>query len=176
MAAAVERIVVQATAQDKKAIAAKAKRLDLPVSELMRRGAFAYEASEADAELAALADAAKAAAERAAASEGDPRPPRVAERRRARFHRREQQAHRGDGSQGCQGADAKGRLMGVTDKVWGALTAMIKLEDKVNRQTEAMKAQQSKIEDLTGRVIRLEAQLELLTSAAMIKRLKGGGE
>ena len=51
--------------------------------------------------------------------------------------------------------------------------ASIKLEDKVNRQAEAMKAQQQKIEDLTGRVIRLEAQLELLTSAAMVKRLKG---
>ena len=38
--------------------------------------------------------------------------------------------------------------------------------------TEAMKLQQQKIEDLTGRVIRLEAQLELLTSAAMIRRLK----
>jgi cell division protein FtsB len=63
--------------------------------------------------------------------------------------------------------------MGVTDKVWGALTSMIKLEDKVNRQSEAMKAQQQKIEDLTGRVIRLEAQLELLTGAAMIKKLKG---
>lgn len=63
--------------------------------------------------------------------------------------------------------------MGVTEKVWGALTSMIKLEDKVNRQSEAMKAQQLKIEDLTGRVIRLEAQLELLTGAAMIKKLKG---
>lgn len=63
--------------------------------------------------------------------------------------------------------------MGVTEKVWGALSSMIKLEDKVNRQAEAMKAQQQKIEDLTGRVIRLEAQLELLTSAALIKRLKG---
>jgi hypothetical protein len=62
--------------------------------------------------------------------------------------------------------------MGVTDKVWGALTSMIKLEDKVNRQAEAMKAQQQKIEDLTGRVIRLEVQLELLSGAAMIKRLK----
>ena len=50
---------------------------------------------------------------------------------------------------------------------------MIKLEDKVNRQSEAMKHQQQKIEDLTGRVIRLEAQLELLTGAAMIKKLKG---
>ena len=65
MAAAVERIVVQATAQDKKAIAAKAKKLDLPVSELMRRGAFAYASEEMDQELGALADAAQAAAERA---------------------------------------------------------------------------------------------------------------
>ena len=63
--------------------------------------------------------------------------------------------------------------MGVTERIWGALTSMIKLEDKVNRQAEAMKTQQQKIEDLTGRVIRLESQLELLTGAAMIKRLKG---
>jgi hypothetical protein len=63
--------------------------------------------------------------------------------------------------------------MGVTEKVWGALTSMIKLEDKVNRQSEAMKLQQQRIEDLTGRVIRLEAQLELLTGAALVKRLKG---
>lgn len=32
--------------------------------------------------------------------------------------------------------------MGVTDRVWGALTSIIKLEDKVNRQSEAMKQQQ----------------------------------
>ncbi len=63
--------------------------------------------------------------------------------------------------------------MGVTDKIWGALTSMIKLEDKVNRQSEAMKAQQQKIEDLTGRVIRLESQFELLTSAVLVRRLKG---
>ena len=66
-------------------------------------------------------------------------------------------------------------LMSVTDRVWGALTSMIKLEDKVTRQSEALKAQQSKIENLTERVIRLEAQLEMLTSAAMVKRLKSGG-
>ena len=46
MAAAVQRIVVQTTTQDKKSIAAKAKRLDIPISELMRRGAFAYESGE----------------------------------------------------------------------------------------------------------------------------------
>ena len=65
MATAIARIVVQATEQDKKAIAAKAKRLKLPISELMRRGAFAYEPDEADEELGALADSAKAAADRA---------------------------------------------------------------------------------------------------------------
>jgi hypothetical protein len=63
--------------------------------------------------------------------------------------------------------------MGVAERVWAALTAVIKLEDKVARQAEALKSQQAKIEDLTGRMIRLETQLELLTSAAMIKRLKG---
>lgn len=61
--------------------------------------------------------------------------------------------------------------MGVTDRVWSALTAMIKLEDRVVRQSEAIKSQQIKIENLTERVIRLEVQLELLTSAALVKRL-----
>ena len=70
-AVAVERIVVQATVQEKKAIAAKAKRLGLPISELMRRGASAYQSGEADEELATLADAAKAAADRAADSIDD---------------------------------------------------------------------------------------------------------
>ena len=63
--------------------------------------------------------------------------------------------------------------MGLTDRVWSALTSMIKLEDKVTRQAEALKAQQAKIEDLSARVIRLEAQLQMLTGAAMIKKLKG---
>jgi hypothetical protein len=69
--AAVERIVVQTTLQDKKAFAAKAKRLDLPLSELMRRGAFAYQSSETDAELASLADAARTAADNAGAAIDD---------------------------------------------------------------------------------------------------------
>ena len=68
MPSATERIVVQTTPQEKKAIAAKAKRLALPISELMRRGAFAYDSGEHDAELAALADAAKLAATRAGAA------------------------------------------------------------------------------------------------------------
>ena len=64
-------------------------------------------------------------------------------------------------------------LVGVTDKIWGALTSIIKLEDKVNRQSDAMKTQQTKIEDLIGRVIRLETQLDMLVHPASIKRLKG---
>ncbi len=71
MATAVQRIVVQTTTQDKKAIAAKAKKLDIPISELMRRGAFAYRSSETDAEMAALADAAQGAADRAGAAIDD---------------------------------------------------------------------------------------------------------
>jgi len=63
--------VVQTTAPDKRAIAAKAKKLGLPLSELMRRGAFAYESEDSDAELGALADAAKTAADRAGAAIDD---------------------------------------------------------------------------------------------------------
>ena len=69
--AAVERIVVQATSQDKKAFAEKAQKLDLPLSELMRRGAAAYRSAETDDELSALADTARLAADKAAAAIDD---------------------------------------------------------------------------------------------------------
>lgn len=62
--------------------------------------------------------------------------------------------------------------MGVTERVWAALTAMIKLEDKVTRQSEAIKAQQAKIESLTERVIRLEATIELMMRVNETKKLK----
>lgn len=62
--------------------------------------------------------------------------------------------------------------MGVTDRVWSALTSMIKLEDKVVRQSEVIKAQQDKIENLTERVIKLETTLELLIRASEFKKLK----
>ncbi len=62
--------------------------------------------------------------------------------------------------------------MGVTDRVWGALTSMIKLEDRVVRQSEVIKTQQEKIESLTERVIRLETTLELLMRASEFKKLK----
>lgn len=71
MPAAIERIVVQATPREKRAIAAKAKRLGLPLSELMRRGAVDYRPVEDDVALGALADAAKVAAERSGAAIDD---------------------------------------------------------------------------------------------------------
>jgi hypothetical protein len=54
--------------------------------------------------------------------------------------------------------------MGVTDRVWGALVSVIKLEDKVSQQSAAMKSQQAKIENLIERVIRLETMLEIALS------------
>ncbi len=66
--AAIARIVVQATPNEKKAISAKAKKLGLPVSELMRRGATAYNSEKDDEELGVVADAAMAAANRASDS------------------------------------------------------------------------------------------------------------
>jgi hypothetical protein len=55
--------------------------------------------------------------------------------------------------------------MAIGDRVWAALTAMVKLEDAVGRQAEALKAQQMKIENLTERVIRLETALEIALSS-----------
>ena len=51
--------------------------------------------------------------------------------------------------------------MGITDRVWSAFTSMIKLEDKVLRQGEVIKAQQAKIENLSERLIRVETALEI---------------
>lgn len=62
--------------------------------------------------------------------------------------------------------------MGFADRLWAALAAVVKLEDKVSRQADALKGQQSRIEDLAARVIRLEAQMEMLLGAAA-RRLPG---
>lgn len=66
MNAAIERIVVQTTALEKKAIFNKAKQLDMTVSELMRSAAAQY--TPADTDLIALADAAQASAQRSMAA------------------------------------------------------------------------------------------------------------
>ncbi len=54
--------------------------------------------------------------------------------------------------------------MSVMDKMWDAITTVIKMNDKVERLAAAVKTQQDKIEDLTGRIIRLETALELALS------------
>ena len=61
--------------------------------------------------------------------------------------------------------------MGVSDKLWDALTTVIKMNDRIVSQSEQMKAMQAKIEDLTGRVIRLETALEIALAAPSRKRL-----
>lgn len=55
--------------------------------------------------------------------------------------------------------------MALGDRVWDALTTVIKMNDKVERLAELTKAQQAKIEDLTARVIRLETALEIALAA-----------
>lgn len=51
--------------------------------------------------------------------------------------------------------------MGVTEKMWDAITKVIRMDDKVERMAGTMKAQQAKIENLTERVIRLETAIEI---------------
>ena len=51
--------------------------------------------------------------------------------------------------------------MSITDKMWDAITAVIKMNDKVERLAGTVKTQQDKIESLTERVIRLETALEI---------------
>lgn len=62
--------------------------------------------------------------------------------------------------------------MGMTERVWGALTSMIKLEDKVLRQGDAIKSQQVKIENLTERMIRLETTIELMIRSSERKQIR----
>lgn len=51
--------------------------------------------------------------------------------------------------------------MGVTDKMWDAITTVIKMNDKVERMSATIVSQQQRIENLTERLIRLETALEL---------------
>jgi len=59
--------------------------------------------------------------------------------------------------------------MSVTERVWDTLTTVLRMNDQVERMSGTLKAQQDKIENLTGRVIRLETALEL--GLAQRKRL-----
>ena len=51
--------------------------------------------------------------------------------------------------------------MGLTEKMWDAITTVIRMNDKVERMANVIKDQQGRIENLTERVIRLETALEI---------------
>ena len=59
--------------------------------------------------------------------------------------------------------------MGVTEKMWDAITKVIRMDDKVERMAGTMKTQQAKIENLTERVIRLETALEIALASRSVK-------
>lgn len=59
--------------------------------------------------------------------------------------------------------------MGGAQTIWSALTTIIQMEGRITRQAEVLGAQQAKIESLTERVIRLEAQMEMLLIGAGAK-------
>jgi hypothetical protein len=63
--------------------------------------------------------------------------------------------------------------MGVMDKLWDAVSNVVKMNDKVERLAATVGAQQGKIEELTARVIRLETALEIALSSrgGSMKRL-----
>jgi hypothetical protein len=51
--------------------------------------------------------------------------------------------------------------MSITDKMWDGIARVIKMDSKVESLATTMVDQQKRIEDLTGRVIRLETALEI---------------
>ena len=60
--------------------------------------------------------------------------------------------------------------MGVTEKMWDAITRVIRMDDKVERLATATKEQQTRIENLTERVIRLETALEIALAVRHIEK------
>ncbi len=59
--------------------------------------------------------------------------------------------------------------MGIADKMWDGITRVIKLDGKVERLADTVIEQQKRIEDLTGRIIRLEARLDTYVEIAQTR-------
>ncbi len=64
--------------------------------------------------------------------------------------------------------------MGIPDRIWDALTTVLRMNDRVVALTETVKAQQLRIENLSERVIRLETALEIAMATRGRKSLPGG--
>ncbi|HSN33008.1 MAG TPA: hypothetical protein VLU41_10015 [Ideonella sp.] len=64
--------------------------------------------------------------------------------------------------------------MSALGEAIGAVREALKLADDVKRAGETLKEMAVELREHDRRLTRIEAQLELLTGAAMVKRLKGG--
>ena len=62
--------------------------------------------------------------------------------------------------------------MAIADKMWDGISRVIRMDAKVEGLAATVKDQQSKIEDLTGRVIRLETALEIALASTGVKRAR----
>jgi len=62
--------------------------------------------------------------------------------------------------------------MGITERVWDALTTVLRMNDKIERMTVTLKSQQDKIENLTERIIRLETASSSVALSAGIATLR----
>lgn len=58
--------------------------------------------------------------------------------------------------------------MSVTDRILSALTTVIRMNDKVEDMAGLMKEQQRRIDDLNGRMIRLETVLEIALNRSTV--------
>jgi len=66
--------------------------------------------------------------------------------------------------------------MSMTEKLWDALTTVIRMNDKVIATAARLDTQQTRLEDLTARVIRLETALELGMAVQVRRALPGATE
>ncbi|HEX7326563.1 MAG TPA: hypothetical protein VF292_14625 [Rhodanobacteraceae bacterium] len=67
-------------------------------------------------------------------------------------------------------------MSGATDTIWKTLKSVIQMESRIELLATTARAQQAKIESLTERIIRLEAQMDMLllrAGAPAPKRLSG---
>lgn len=64
--------------------------------------------------------------------------------------------------------------MGISERVWDALTTVVRMNDRIVGLSETLKAQQQRIEDLTARLIRLETALEIGLAPRRRKSLQAG--
>jgi hypothetical protein len=59
--------------------------------------------------------------------------------------------------------------MGISEKMWEGISRVIRMDAKVEGLANTVKDQQIRIEDLTGRIIRLETALEIALSVRLDK-------